>query len=74
MGSRGLPRSSHDAKPVRNRTRTRARVVRGGGFAAAAGRAMSQFFDLDGVTLWNPSNGAARLFLRHVALPLPNSV
>jgi uncharacterized protein DUF6086 len=29
---------------------------------------MSQFFDLDGVTLWNPSNGAARLFLRHVAL------
>ena len=29
---------------------------------------MSQYFDLGDETLWNPSNGAARLFLRHVAL------
>ncbi|GGW20118.1 hypothetical protein GCM10018980_45560 [Streptomyces capoamus] len=27
---------------------------------------MSQYFDLGGETLWNPSNGAARLFLRQV--------
>ena len=29
---------------------------------------MSQYFDLGAETLWNPSNGAARLFLRHVRL------
>ncbi|WP_435225214.1 DUF6086 family protein [Streptomyces sp. Tue6028] len=29
---------------------------------------MSQYFKLDGRTLWNPSNGAARLFLRQVAV------
>jgi hypothetical protein len=29
---------------------------------------MSQFFDLGDETLWNPSNGAARLFLRQVAV------
>lgn len=29
---------------------------------------MSQYFDMDGETLWNPSNGVSRLFLRHVAL------
>ncbi|MFE9055734.1 hypothetical protein CJI59_08255 [Streptomyces sp. Alain-F2R5] len=29
---------------------------------------MSQYFDMGDETLWNPSNGAARLFLRHVAL------
>ncbi|MFF3328819.1 DUF6086 family protein [Streptomyces sp. NPDC002888] len=27
---------------------------------------MSQYFDLGDQTLWNPSNGAARLFLLHV--------
>ncbi|MEU6373445.1 DUF6086 family protein [Streptomyces sp. NPDC046909] len=27
---------------------------------------MSQYFELDGETLWNPSNGAARLFLAQV--------
>jgi hypothetical protein len=29
---------------------------------------MSQYFDVRGETLWNPSNGAARLFLRYVRL------
>jgi len=29
---------------------------------------MSQYFDVGDETLWNPSNGAARLFLRHVTL------
>ncbi|WP_329336624.1 DUF6086 family protein [Streptomyces sp. NBC_00663] len=29
---------------------------------------MSQYFDIGHQTLWNPSNGAARLFLRHVRL------
>ncbi|NBE50571.1 DUF6086 family protein [Streptomyces boluensis] len=29
---------------------------------------MSQYFECDGVTLWNPSNGVAGLFLRQVAL------
>ncbi|MFI5681847.1 DUF6086 family protein [Streptomyces cellulosae] len=29
---------------------------------------MSQFFDVGDETLWNPSNGAARLFLRYVRL------
>jgi hypothetical protein len=29
---------------------------------------MSQFFDIGKVTVWNPSNGASRLFLRHVAV------
>ncbi|WP_037676862.1 DUF6086 family protein [Streptomyces griseus] len=29
---------------------------------------MSQYFDVGDETLWNPSNGAARLFLRHVGL------
>ncbi|WP_407285360.1 DUF6086 family protein [Streptomyces sp. BP-8] len=29
---------------------------------------MSQYFDLGGETLWNPSNGAARLFLRQVSV------
>jgi len=29
---------------------------------------MSQYFDVGDETLWNPSNGAARLFLRHVRL------
>lgn len=29
---------------------------------------MSQYFDIGDETLWNPSNGAARLFLRHVRL------
>ncbi|MDN3026423.1 DUF6086 family protein [Streptomyces sp. S.PB5] len=29
---------------------------------------MSQYFELDGETLWNPSNGAARLFLAHVRI------
>ncbi|WP_326657235.1 DUF6086 family protein [Streptomyces sp. NBC_00385] len=27
---------------------------------------MSKYFDMGGTTLWNPSNGAGRLFLRHV--------
>lgn len=27
---------------------------------------MSQYFELDGTTLWNPSNGASRLFLNQV--------
>ncbi|MGW7568871.1 DUF6086 family protein [Streptomyces tendae] len=27
---------------------------------------MSMYFDIDGETLWNPSNGAGRLFLRQV--------
>ncbi|MEV0177166.1 DUF6086 family protein [Streptomyces sp. NPDC050803] len=29
---------------------------------------MSQYFELGDETLWNPSNGAARLFLRQVAV------
>ncbi|MFD3542228.1 DUF6086 family protein [Streptomyces sp. NPDC058662] len=29
---------------------------------------MSQYFDLGDATLWNPSNGASRLFQRQVAL------
>ncbi|MEV6804245.1 DUF6086 family protein [Streptomyces sp. NPDC051132] len=29
---------------------------------------MSQYFDIGDETLWNPSNGAARLFLRQVAV------
>ncbi|MEV7887898.1 DUF6086 family protein [Streptomyces sp. NPDC002817] len=29
---------------------------------------MSQYFDVGDETLWNPSDGAARLFLRHVRL------
>lgn len=29
---------------------------------------MSQYFDIGDETLWNPSNGAARLFLRYVRL------
>ncbi|MFJ5272659.1 DUF6086 family protein [Streptomyces sp. NPDC088358] len=29
---------------------------------------MSQYYALGGQTLWNPSNGASRLFLRQVAL------
>ncbi|MEV7616739.1 DUF6086 family protein [Streptomyces sp. NPDC089799] len=29
---------------------------------------MSQYFDIGDETLWNPSNGASRLFRRHVAL------
>ncbi|MFD9084117.1 DUF6086 family protein [Streptomyces erythrochromogenes] len=29
---------------------------------------MSQYFDLGDETLWNPSNGASRMFQRHVAL------
>ncbi|MET8644896.1 DUF6086 family protein [Streptomyces sp. NPDC004074] len=29
---------------------------------------MSQYFDMDGETLWNPSNGASRLFRRQVAV------
>ncbi len=29
---------------------------------------MSQYFDLGGQTLWNPSNGAAGLFLRQVSV------
>ena len=29
---------------------------------------MSQDYDMDDETLWNPSNGASRLFLRQVAL------
>lgn len=29
---------------------------------------MSQYFDLGGETLWNPSNGAARLFLGQLAV------
>ncbi|MEU1201146.1 DUF6086 family protein [Streptomyces sp. NPDC005813] len=40
---------------------------------------MSQYFKVDGRTLWNPSNGAARLFLRQVAvfeaeLELPSGI
>jgi hypothetical protein len=29
---------------------------------------MSQYFEIGDETLWNPSNGASRLFLRHVRL------
>ncbi|WP_037605976.1 DUF6086 family protein [Streptacidiphilus rugosus] len=29
---------------------------------------MSQYFELGGQTLWNPSNGVARMFLRQVAV------
>lgn len=29
---------------------------------------MSQYFDMGDETLWNPSNGASRMFLRQVAL------
>jgi hypothetical protein len=29
---------------------------------------VSQYYELGGVTLWNPSNGVSRLFLRQVAL------
>ncbi|MFJ1756988.1 DUF6086 family protein [Kitasatospora sp. NPDC088134] len=29
---------------------------------------MSQYYELGGETLWNPSNGASRLFLRQVAV------
>ncbi|MGJ5897878.1 hypothetical protein DF268_28170 [Streptomyces sp. V2] len=29
---------------------------------------MSQYFEIDGESLWNPSNGASRLFLAHVRL------
>ncbi|WP_030746452.1 DUF6086 family protein [Streptomyces sp. NRRL F-5135] len=29
---------------------------------------MSQYFDVGDETLWNPSNGASRMFQRHVAL------
>ncbi|MEV6840398.1 DUF6086 family protein [Streptomyces sp. NPDC051133] len=29
---------------------------------------MSQYFDIDDETLWNPSNGASRLFRRQVAV------
>ncbi|MFJ5307091.1 DUF6086 family protein [Streptomyces sp. NPDC088350] len=29
---------------------------------------MSMYFDIDDETLWNPSNGAGRLFLRHVEI------
>ncbi|WP_345651112.1 DUF6086 family protein [Streptomyces siamensis] len=40
---------------------------------------MSQYFEVDGRTLWNPSNGAARLFLRQVSvfeaeLELPSGI
>jgi hypothetical protein len=43
------------------------------------GIAMSQYFDMGDETLWNPSNAAARLFLRQVAvfeaeLGLPSGV
>lgn len=31
------------------------------------GALLSQYYELGGVTLWNPSNGASRLFLRQVA-------
>ncbi|MFE5474144.1 DUF6086 family protein [Nocardia sp. NPDC056541] len=27
---------------------------------------MSQYYEMDGTTLWNPSNGVSRLFLNHV--------
>lgn len=33
-----------------------------------AGIAMSQYFDMGDETLWNPSNGAARLFLLQVVV------
>ena len=29
---------------------------------------MSQYYEVGGLTLWNPSSGASRLFLRQVAL------
>ena len=29
---------------------------------------MSQYYEADGVTLWNPSNGPSRLFLRQLPL------
>ena len=32
------------------------------------GAAMSQYFDMGNETLWNPSNGAAQLFVRQVRL------
>ncbi|MGW3152372.1 DUF6086 family protein [Streptomyces sp. NPDC001177] len=32
------------------------------------GAAMSQYFDMGDVTLWNPSNGASRMFRRQVAV------
>ncbi|MFJ1563427.1 DUF6086 family protein [Streptomyces erythrochromogenes] len=40
---------------------------------------MSQYFDLGDETLWNPSNGASRMFQRHVAvfeaeLELPSGI
>lgn len=40
---------------------------------------MSMYFDIDGETLWNPSNGAGRLFLRQVEvfeaeLKLPSGI
>ncbi|MFD9408102.1 DUF6086 family protein [Streptomyces sp. NPDC059989] len=40
---------------------------------------MSQYFDIGDETLWNPSNGAARMFCRHVAvfeadLELPSGI
>ncbi|MFG3105203.1 DUF6086 family protein [Streptomyces tendae] len=40
---------------------------------------MSMYFDVDGETLWNPSNGAGRLFLRQVEvfeaeLDLPSGI
>ncbi|GFE12633.1 hypothetical protein Sgleb_06800 [Streptomyces glebosus] len=43
------------------------------------GAAMSQYFGMGEETLWNPSNGAARLFLRQIAvfeaeLGLPSGV
>ncbi|MGW0860638.1 DUF6086 family protein [Streptomyces sp. NPDC002690] len=43
------------------------------------GAAMSQYFDLGDETLWNPSNGASRMFQRQVAvfeaeLELPSGI
>ncbi|MGW1726837.1 DUF6086 family protein [Streptomyces sp. NPDC002306] len=40
---------------------------------------MSQYFDIGDETLWNPSNGASRMFQRHVAvfeaeLELPSGI
>ena len=32
------------------------------------GALVSQYYEVGGVTLWNPSNGASRLFLRQVAV------
>lgn len=40
-----------------------------GGWAAGGTEGLlSQYYELDGVTLWNPSSGVSRLFLRQVAV------